>query len=271
MKNPFIDTLIFFSKIAISCLLLQVFLEKYLDFNKFPPAYYPLLHWFSNFMIYYPFSFFMLYLKNSNYFENRKAKHQLLTKKWPKFEFKGIVYGEAIFFIVCNIYNTFFPISLSKGNIFQKLGWFYLCIYASDILFFVTHYTLHEKFFWIHKRHHKEVDTNGFSSEIKSLYESMITTLMDLMVFVVLGRDMNQFVAWIVIGVLYNVEGHSSIKMFYITTDFHVNHHLYFECNFGIGFYLDYLFGTSFEQKEKQFNKENGIMMHLKEKEKLME
>ena len=251
MTNPFLSTFSFFSKISISCLFLELFLEKYLDFNKISPFYYPFIHWFSNFVVYYPFSYLLLYLKNSNYFENRKAKHKLLLKEWPKFDTWGILYGEFLFFIICNIYNMFFSHSPSHGNIFEKLGWFYLCIFVSDILFFITHYTLHEKIVWIHKRHHKEVNTNGFSSEIKSIYESMVTTFMDLMVFVVLGRDMNQFVSWIVIGVFYNVEGHSTLKLFFIPGDFHVNHHLYFDCNYGIGFYLDYLFGTSFEQKKK--------------------
>jgi len=55
---------------------------------------------------------------------------------------------------------------------------------------------------------------------------------------------MNQFAAWILVGVLYNVEGHSTIGLFFQTDGFHVKHHTHFNVNYGTGRYLDYIFGT---------------------------
>ncbi len=248
MHRPFLETLIFFSKIAFSCLALELLFEKYCDFNKIPTILYPSLQWFSNFMIYYPYSYLLTWLKNSDYLESRKVKHPKITKKWPQFNIKGMIYGELFFFLLCNIYGNIFKNEISSGNIFDKLGWFYLCIFSADLLFYPIHYcVLHIKFFYLHKQHHQEIDLNGFSSEIKSLYESIIVTLSDVIVFIILGRDMNQFLAWVIIGVLYNVEGHSTLKLFFIHSDFHLNHHFYVECNYGSGFYLDYIFGTTYK------------------------
>jgi len=252
-KNPYIETFIFFSKISISCLMVELFFEKYLDLNKISPLFSPFLHWFANFAMYYPYSYLMMALKNSDYLENFKSKHLKIFKERPNFDLKGIAYAELIFLIVCHVYDVLFlSNSRSNGNIFQKLGWFYLCIIICDVWFFAIHYILHEKFYWAHKKHHLEVNINGFSSEIKSFYESLIFTLSDIIVFVLLGRDMNQFISWIVIGVLYNVEGHSTLKLFYIREDFHLNHHLYIDCNYGIGFYLDHFFGTTYKGKRVQ-------------------
>lgn len=237
--------------------MMELFFEGYLDLNKFSAYYYPFFQWFANFAFYYPYSYFILALKNSEYLENLKVKHPKILKDWPQFDFKGIAYGEILFLIICHLYDgLFFSNSRTADNIFQKLGWFYLCIVVADLLFYTIHYMLHEKFYWIHNKHHLEININGFSSEIKSFSESMIITLSDLFVFVILGRDMNQFIAWIVIGVLYNVEGHSSMKLFYIRENFHTNHHLYIDYNYGIGFYLDHIFGTTYKEK-KINNKKN--------------
>ena len=254
MKNPFQNTFMFFSKIALSCLLLELFFEKYFDINKFPSSVYPTLHWFANFVIYYPYSYLMLYLKNSNYLENRKVKHKSLTKNMQlNLSLKEILHGEILFILICHMFNIFYSNKISTGNIFQKLGWFYLCLLIADILFYAFHYALHKtKLYRIHKKHHQEINVNGFSSEIKSVYESLINIFIDLFIFIVLGRDMNQFISWIIIGVLYNVEGHSSMKLFYINSAFHINHHIYIDYNFGIGFYLDYVFGTIYDEKPEQ-------------------
>lgn len=247
ISKVFAKTFIFFSKVAVCCLICQIFLEKYFDLNKIHSYYWPVLHWGSNFVFYYPYSYLLLYLKNSNYLEKYKKKNERINKNdSPSFTMREAIIGEAQFLGLCILYNNFMRDSSSNGHIFLKLLWFYVCIFLADIFFFIAHRVLHSHLFWIHKRHHLEVNTNGFSAEIKSFSESIITTLTDILVFVIFGRDMNQFVAWIIVGVLYNVEGHSCLSLFFIEDDFfHINHHLYVECNYGIGYYLDYLFGTA--------------------------
>lgn len=242
----FAKTFVFFSKVATCCLLCQILFEKYFDLHKIHSYWWPFLHWGSNFVFYYPYSYLLLYLKNSNYLEKYKKKNERINKNdVPSFNLKEVMLGETQFLGLCILYNSFMRDSSSNGNIFSSLLWFYLCIFLADIFFFIAHRFLHSHLFWIHKRHHQEVNSNGFSAEIKSFSESIITTFTDILVFVIFGRDINQFVAWIIVGVFYNVEGHSTLKLFFISDDFHVNHHLYVDCNYGIGYYLDYLFDTT--------------------------
>lgn len=243
-----LKTFVFFSKVAFCCLLLQLLFEKYCDFNKFPTYSYGFLHWIANLILYYPISYFLVFLKNSNYLESYKKKHKLIKKTWPQFTFKDIVFGELVFLALCMIYNQLFKQKISEGGFLSKLLWFYLCIFSADLTFFLSHLLLHKKFYWIHKKHHEEVNTNAFSAGIKSLIESIFITLTDILPFFVFGRDINQFIAWILVGVLYNLEGHSTIKLFFIPSFFHVDHHLYIECNYGIGTYLDELFGTVYRE-----------------------
>jgi sterol desaturase/sphingolipid hydroxylase (fatty acid hydroxylase superfamily) len=85
---------------------------------------------------------------------------------------------------------------------------------------------------------------NGFVAEYKSLIEALVVTTSDILPFLIFGTSINQLIAWIIVGVLYNVEGHSSMTLLYIVDNFHHKHHTHFNVNYGIAQYLDHIFGT---------------------------
>jgi sterol desaturase/sphingolipid hydroxylase (fatty acid hydroxylase superfamily) len=63
--------------------------------------------------------------------------------------------------------------------------------------------------------------------EIKS-FATMITGLLPIFMF---GHEINQPLAWALIGTAYNLEGHSSHSPFFISSDFHDLRHTNFNDN----------------------------------------
>jgi hypothetical protein len=58
------------------------------------------------------------------------------------------------------------------------------------------------------------------------------------------GYDFNQLLAWTLIGTAYNLEGHSSLSIFLLPSDFHDLHHTSFQGNHGIQGLWDKAFKT---------------------------
>ncbi|UJR17229.1 hypothetical protein I4U23_004124 [Adineta vaga] len=127
----------------------------------------------------------------------------------------------------------------------------FFCIVSADFFFYIIHWLLHQRqFYWIHKKHHQYIDVNGYIAEYKSFLESIIITTSDILPFIIFGCSINQFLAWIIVGVVYNVEGHSSMNLFFIPDNFHNKHHTHFTVNYGIAQYLDQIFGTHGDQSQ---------------------
>jgi len=248
--NAYTNSLIFFTKVSLSCLLVQLFFDYYLNIkNLLPQISYPFLHWLSNFIFYYLFGYLSVKIKDSSYFKSYRVKQNSNIKKQVmKLDFLGIIQGEIISLFMCYAYFLFNLINYNTQHslsLINNLLWFYYCIISADFTFYVIHYILHTKiFYWIHKKHHEYIDVNGYIAGYKSLIESIIIATSDILPFILFGCDIHQFIAWIIIGVIYNVEGHSSMNLFYITDNFHNKHHTHFNVNYGVGQYLDRIFGT---------------------------
>lgn len=248
--NAYMNSLIFFTKVSLSCVCVQLFFDYFLNLkNFFPLISYPFLHWLSNFMFYYLCGYLSIKIKDSVYFESYRIKQSSNIKKQSfKLNLIKIIQGELIFLLMCYSYYFSNLLDYRKEHSFSliaNLSWFYCCIISADFLFYITHYIFHtKKFYWIHKKHHEFIDVNGYVAEYKSLIESLIITTSDILLFIIFGCDIHQFLAWIIVGVIYNVEGHSCMNLFFITDNFHNKHHTHFNVNYGIGQYLDRIFGT---------------------------
>ena len=252
--NTYCKTFVFFTKVAFACVVVQRLFDAFFDVRRqFSPIYYPLLHWLANLFVYYPCGYLSIKMKESAFFQAwriaRPGKKQTMT-----LNFMDVLQGEMIFLLMCYAYSFLHLLdygSPHSSSLLKNVAWFYLCIVSADVWFYALHWTLHRKqFYWIHKKHHEYVDVNGYVAEYKSLTESMIITTSDILPFILFGCDIHQFLAWIIVGVLYNVEGHSSMNLFFIPDDFHHKHHTHFNVNFGIAPYLDRLFGTD-ERRRK--------------------
>lgn len=132
-----------------------------------------------------------------------------------------------------------------SDNLLLNFGWFFMSIIVADFLFYVAHRILHQKrFLKIHRKHHEFRDSSSFVAGHKSLPEYCITTVTDLLPIFIFGYDINQLLAWVVIGNAYNMEGHSALSIFFIQSDFHDLHHTHFVGNYGIQGFWDRIFKT---------------------------
>ncbi|MEH2140771.1 sterol desaturase family protein [Nostoc sp.] len=118
-------------------------------------------------------------------------------------------------------------------------------IIAADFCFYVSHSLLHRKILQkIHRKHHEFADSSSFVAGHKSLTEYIIITITDLLPIFIFGYDITQLYAWTIIGNAYNLEGHSSLSIFFVPSDFHDLHHSCFKGNYGIQGFWDRLFNT---------------------------
>ncbi|WP_293317336.1 sterol desaturase family protein [Microcoleus sp. PH2017_15_JOR_U_A] len=116
---------------------------------------------------------------------------------------------------------------------------------VADFCFYVTHRLFHKKFLQeIHLKHHEFLDSSSFVAGHKSLLEYAIVTIADVLPVFVFGYDITQLCAWTAIGNAYNLEGHSSLSIFFIDSDFHDLHHSRFKGNYGIQGFWDRIFNT---------------------------
>jgi len=79
--NAYTSSLIFFTKISISCLLVQLLFDYYLNIKtQFPQISYPFLHWLSNFIFYYFCSYVSVKIKESSYWKSYRIKQNFNIK-----------------------------------------------------------------------------------------------------------------------------------------------------------------------------------------------
>jgi sterol desaturase/sphingolipid hydroxylase (fatty acid hydroxylase superfamily) len=118
-------------------------------------------------------------------------------------------------------------------------------IVAADFCFYVAHWLWHKKLLLkIHLKHHEFRDSSSFVAGQKSLIEYIIVTITDVLPIFIFGYDITQICAGTVIGNAYNLEGHSSLSIFFIPSDFHDLHHSDFKGNYGIHGFWDRVFNT---------------------------
>ncbi len=154
---------------------------------------------------------------------------------------------------------------MPRGNgLFLNFQWFFMRIVAADFCFYISHWLLHRKFLQkIHLKHHEFTDTSSFVAGHKSLIEYIIVTITDILPIFIFGYDLTQLLAWTLIGNAYNLEGHSSLSIFFIPANFHDLHHTSFKKNYGIHGFWDRVFNTLNPPRKKP-----GIMFPVASLEK---
>ncbi|MCF2148004.1 sterol desaturase family protein [Desmonostoc muscorum LEGE 12446] len=135
---------------------------------------------------------------------------------------------------------------VSRGNsLLLNFGWFLMRIITADFCFYVSHWLLHRKLLLkIHLKHHEFADSSSFVAGHKSLTEYIIVTITDLLPIFIFGYDITQLCAWTIVGNVYNLEGHSSLSIFFVPSDFHDFDHTCFKGNYGIQGFWDRVFKT---------------------------
>ena len=249
----------FYLKIAISCTIAQQLFFLLLNKLKLNFITQALLYWLVGTISCYAIGIFIEKLiKSNDFFHDKLTVRVKKVKKqlFPNFTLKGIITGEIKALITALIIIYLAP-EVHRGNsLLLNLGWFLMRIVTADFCFYIAHRLFHTKsFLKIHLKHHEFQDTSSFVAGHKSLIEYIIVTITDVLPIFIFGYDITQLCAWTLIGNIYNLEGHSSLSIFFIPSDFHDLHHTGFNGNYGIHGFWDRVFNTL-----NPINKKTGIM-----------
>jgi sterol desaturase/sphingolipid hydroxylase (fatty acid hydroxylase superfamily) len=249
----------FYLKIALSCTIAQQLFFLLLNKLKLNFIIQVLLYWLVGTISFYAIGIFIEKLiKSNDFFHDKLTVRVKKVKKqlFPNFTLKGIITGEIKALITALIIIYLAP-EVHRGNsLLLNLGWFLMRIVTADFCFYIAHRLFHTKsFLKIHLKHHEFQDTSSFVAGHKSLIEYIIVTITDVLPIFIFGYDITQLCAWTLIGNIYNLEGHSSLSIFFIPSDFHDLHHTGFNGNYGIHGFWDRVFNTL-----NPINKKTGIM-----------
>ena len=249
----------FYLKIAISCTIAQQLFFLLLNKLKLNFITQALLYWLVGTISFYAIGIFIEKLiKSNDFFHDKLTVRVKKVKKqlFPNFTLKGIITGEIKALITALIIIYLAP-EVHRGNsLLLNLGWFLMRIVTADFCFYIAHRLFHTKsFLKIHLKHHEFQDTSSFVAGHKSLIEYIIVTITDVLPIFIFGYDITQLCAWTLIGNIYNLEGHSSLSIFFIPSDFHDLHHTGFNGNYGIHGFWDRVFNTL-----NPINEKTGIM-----------
>jgi sterol desaturase/sphingolipid hydroxylase (fatty acid hydroxylase superfamily) len=216
--------------------------------TQFDYASQVVLYWLTGSLSFYGIGLFIeRVIKGNNALKNKLTARvsQVKKQQLPSFTFKGFLLGEFKSVITACVILYLAP-EVHRGNdLILGFGWFLMRIVIADLFFYISHWLLHRKsLLRFHLKHHEFQDTSSFVAGHKSWIEFVITTITDLFPVFIFGYDISQICAWIVVGNAYNLEGHSSLSMFFVPSDFHDLHHTSFKGNYGIQGFWDKVFKT---------------------------
>ncbi|MCW5314540.1 fatty acid hydroxylase family protein [Nostoc sp. KVJ3] len=238
----------FYIKIAISCAIVQqgfYFLLNNIEVNFITQV---LLYWLVGSISFYGIGILIEKgIKSNDILKDKLTARvkKVKNQPFPSFTLKGIIIGEIKAFISVLIILYLAP-EVHRGNsLILNIGWFLMRIVAADFCFYVAHRLFHTKTWQkIHLKHHEFRDSSSFVAGHKSFLEYIIVTITDILPIFIFGYDITQICAWSIIGNAYNLEGHSSLSIFFIPSDFHDLHHSCFSGNYGIHGFWDRVFNT---------------------------
>lgn len=244
----YLSSLEFFLKVALTCVLVQQLIYLLVGGAQLSFGVQVLLYWFVGSASFYGLGFFIEeILKKNERIRRQLGVRQVKVKPqpYPRFTLKGIVLGELRALVAAVVILTVAP-EVHRGNgLVLNCGWFFMNIVVADFLFYVMHRILHRKsLYWIHRKHHEFRDTSAWVAGHKSGFEYVFVTLTDILPILIFGYDITQLYAWTIVGVAYNLEGHSALSLFFISSNFHDLHHTAFQRNYGIQDFWDRVFGT---------------------------
>ncbi|NER00917.1 MAG: sterol desaturase family protein [Cyanothece sp. SIO2G6] len=239
----------FYLKVAICCVIIQYFFSWLLGNLTLNFMSQVLLYWAIGSLSFYSIGLVIEKgIKQKEDLTERLTIRKIKVKEqpFPPFTIKGIVLGESKTLIAVLTILCIAPEVHREGDIFLNFGWFLMRIIVADFCFYVAHWLFHNRKTLIkfHLKHHEFSDTSSFVAGHKSLVEYIVVTITDLLPLFIFGYDITQLLAWTLIGNAYNLEGHSSLSIFFISSDFHDVHHTRFKGNYGIGGFWDRIFNT---------------------------
>ena len=257
----------FYLKVAFTCTILQQLFYLVLQDFQLNFISQAVLYWLIGSISFYGFGLLIekVIKKNEPLREKLNARVKEVNKKpYPSFTAKGIITGEIKSFIAVLIILAIAPEAHRGNSLILNFGWFLTRIFLADLCFYLAHWSLHQKIGRkIHLKHHEYADSSSFVAGHKSMAEYIIVTITDLLPIFIFGYDLNQLLAWTIVSNAYNLEGHSSLSIFFISSDFHDLHHTCYQRNYGIQGFWDRIFNTLNTPTKK-----SGLMFPIASMEK---
>ena len=137
----------------------------------------------------------------------------------------------------------------NNENIFVILRDFFAIFYIYDFLFYINHRLLHTQLLYkkYHKLHHSIYANCSFSANYMTIIDYLLEVIIPYWLGLYLYNPcfMSSFI-FAIIGQLNGAITHSGYKFkFFVNPKNHMEHHLYFKKNYGVGGPWDYLFKTN--------------------------
>jgi len=244
----FLSEMEFYIKIALSCTIFQQGIYWLLRDVKLSFISQVFLYWLVGSVSFYGIGLAIekLIKPNQALAENLNVRVKKVRKQeFPTFTFKGILVGELKSFCAAALILYLAPEVYRGNDLWLNFSWFLMRIIVADFCFYVAHWLFHRKFLQkFHLKHHEFSDSSSFVAGHKSVIEYLVVSITDILPIFIFGYDITQLCAWTVIGNAYNLEGHSSLSIFFIPSDFHDLHHSCFKGNYGIHGFWDRVFNT---------------------------
>ncbi len=160
-------------------------------------------------------------------------------------------------------------IDITEYNLFYSIFGFFILLIIDDTWFYWIHRLLHHPrlYRFVHREHHKSIDTNPFTSMSFHFLEPLLLSLLILPVSFVFPIYAPVLLALQVWGILDNIKAHLGYELYpswwnrgtfrFMTSSTHHNmHHSKFKGNYGLHFrFWDRLTGTEFVDYEREYDK----------------
>jgi len=159
---------------------------------------------------------------------------------YPYFQFFGVLPGPQVPTFVETVLQTV------------------VCVAAEEIMFYYSHRWMHSKILYapIHKFHHKFTAPVGISCEYAHPFEFAVSNMFPLIVGpAILGCHILVVWYWLCVAMMSTIYVHSGYEFPYSpydTSKFHDLHHSKFIYNYGTIGILDWVHGTTYDEKKKQ-------------------
>lgn len=237
----------FYLKVALSCALVQRGLCALFGGRRLPFAAQVVLFWLAGSLTFYGIGAALVWLRGQaalrGRFSTRRGSPRV--QPYPRFTARGLVLGELRSLLLCALILAAAPEVQRGGGFLSQVAWFLLAVVVSDFNFYVVHRLLHtRRLFFLHRKHHEFRDSSPWVAGHKSAAELLIVTFFDLLLVFVLGYDLTQLCTWVIVTGAYNLEAHSALSLFFISSDFHDLHHTAVRGNYGVQGLWDQLCGT---------------------------
>jgi methylsterol monooxygenase len=116
-------------------------------------------------------------------------------------------------------------------------------LFMADVLFYTTHKILHMKPFYqlFHKKHHELTAPIGVSALYMTVTDMYFANILPLYLpLIIVSAHPYTVILWMVlVNINTVIISHGGVK---VLSDFHDNHHKYFNMNFGMNLIMDYIF-----------------------------